>query len=97
MSEGRQIVAHHPVDAFTLGEPLPVGSVSWVDEEKPERNRLIDYAFLHASLAGRVGKTWIDSDAQWFRPSSRLAGNELIRPGRSSRRIRIMPAPMSSG
>ncbi|GLS30356.1 Metal-dependent hydrolase, endonuclease/exonuclease/phosphatase family [Mesorhizobium albiziae] len=61
--EGRQIVAHHPVDAFTLGEPLPAGSVSWVDDGRPERNRLIDYAFLHASLAGRVGKTWIDSDA----------------------------------
>jgi endonuclease/exonuclease/phosphatase family metal-dependent hydrolase len=60
-AEGRQIVAHHPVDAFTIGEPLPDGAVSWVDGNKPER--LIDYAFLHASLAGRVVKTWIDSDA----------------------------------
>lgn len=60
-AEGRQIVAHHPVDAFTLGEQLPDGSVSWIGDNKPDR--LIDFAFVHASLAGRVVKTWIDREA----------------------------------
>jgi endonuclease/exonuclease/phosphatase family metal-dependent hydrolase len=62
-AEGRQVVNHHPVDAFTLGQPLPAGSVSWFDEDKQERNRLIDYAFLHASLMRRVTRSWIDQDA----------------------------------
>jgi endonuclease/exonuclease/phosphatase family metal-dependent hydrolase len=62
-AEGRQVVNHHPVDAFALGQPLPAGSVSWFDEDEPERNRLIDYAFLHASLMHRVMRIWIDQDA----------------------------------
>jgi endonuclease/exonuclease/phosphatase family metal-dependent hydrolase len=62
-AEGRQVVNHHPVDAFTLGQPLPAGSVSWFDGNKPERNRLIDYAFLHASLMHRVTRSWIDQHA----------------------------------
>ncbi len=62
-AEGRQVVNHHPVDAFTLGQKLRAGSVSWFDEDKPKRNRLIDYAFLHASLMHRVTRSWIDQDA----------------------------------
>ena len=62
-SEGRQIVAHHPVDAFTLGREIPSGSVSWIDEARPDKSRLIDYAFLHASFADRVEKSWIDRNA----------------------------------
>ena len=53
-----------PVDVFSLGEGLPDGMVSWVDDAKPETNRLIDFAFVEHSLAGRVGKTWIDRDAK---------------------------------
>ncbi|MEI5678883.1 MULTISPECIES: endonuclease/exonuclease/phosphatase family protein [unclassified Mesorhizobium] len=63
-AEGRQIVAHHPVDAFSLAGGVPEGAVSWVDDGKPEKNRLIDFAFVHASLAGRVKRTWIDTDAK---------------------------------
>ncbi len=63
-AEGRQIVAHHPVDAFSLAGSVPEGAVSWVDDEKPEKNRLIDFAFVHASLATRVKRTWIDTDAK---------------------------------
>ncbi|MBA3447844.1 MAG: endonuclease/exonuclease/phosphatase family protein [Pseudaminobacter sp.] len=62
--EGRQIVAHHPVDAFSLPGAAPEGTASWVDDNRPEKNRLIDYAFLHASLAGRVKRTWIDGEAK---------------------------------
>jgi endonuclease/exonuclease/phosphatase family metal-dependent hydrolase len=63
-AEGRQIVAHHPVDVFTLAGGVPEGSTSWVDTKKPETNRLIDYAFVEASLAERVEKVWIDADAE---------------------------------
>ena len=81
-SEGRQIVAHHPVDAFTLGSGLPSDSVSWIDDANPDRNRLIDYAFLHASLADRVRKSWIDPNA---RGSDHLpVWLELGRPGPTS-------------
>jgi len=53
-----------PVDAYSLGEGLPDGAVSWVDDAKPEDNRLIDFAFIEKSLTGRVGKVWIDREAQ---------------------------------
>jgi endonuclease/exonuclease/phosphatase family metal-dependent hydrolase len=53
-----------PVDVYSLDDGLPDDAVSWVDDAKPETNRLIDYAFVEASLAGRVGKTWIDRDAK---------------------------------
>jgi endonuclease/exonuclease/phosphatase family metal-dependent hydrolase len=53
-----------PVDVYSLGEGLPGGAVSWVDDAKPETNRLIDFAFVEASLAGRVGKVWIDGKAR---------------------------------
>ena len=38
--------------------------MSWVDDAKPETNRLIDFAFVEAGLAGRVGKAWIDREAK---------------------------------
>jgi endonuclease/exonuclease/phosphatase family metal-dependent hydrolase len=62
-SEGRQIVGHHPVDAFTLASAPPPGSISWIDDTRPDRSSLIDYAFVHASLANRVKASWIDRDA----------------------------------
>jgi endonuclease/exonuclease/phosphatase family metal-dependent hydrolase len=63
-AEGRQIVAHHPVDAFSLAGGVPDGAVSWMDDDKPEKNRLIDFAFVHATLATRVKRTWIDDEAK---------------------------------
>jgi endonuclease/exonuclease/phosphatase family metal-dependent hydrolase len=53
-----------PIDVYSLGNGLPDGAVSWVDDAKPEDNRLIDFAFVEASLAGRVGKVWIDREAK---------------------------------
>jgi endonuclease/exonuclease/phosphatase family metal-dependent hydrolase len=53
-----------PIDVYTLGEGLPEGAVSWVDDAKPETSRLIDFAFVEASLAGRVGKVGIDREAK---------------------------------
>jgi endonuclease/exonuclease/phosphatase family metal-dependent hydrolase len=53
-----------PVDVYSLGSGLPEGTVSWVDDAKPEDNRLIDFAFVEASLAGRVGKVWIERAAK---------------------------------
>jgi endonuclease/exonuclease/phosphatase family metal-dependent hydrolase len=56
--------AADPIDIYALSNCLPDGAVSWVDEAKPEANRLIDYAFVEKSLAGRVGKVWIDRQAK---------------------------------
>ena len=56
--------AHHPVDASSLGDGLPEDSASWVDEARPEDNKLIDFAFVEPGLAARVGKVWIDSEAK---------------------------------
>jgi endonuclease/exonuclease/phosphatase family metal-dependent hydrolase len=53
-----------PVDIYSLDDGLPDGAVSWVDDAKPETNRLIDYAFVEKSLAGRVGKVRIDREAK---------------------------------
>ena len=53
-----------PIDVYVLGEGLPDGAVSWVDDAKPETNRLIDFAFVEKSLAGRVGKVRIDREAK---------------------------------
>ena len=54
----------HLIDVYSLGGGLPDGAVSWVDDTRPEDNRLIDFAFVEASLAGRVGKVWIDRGAK---------------------------------
>lgn len=53
-----------PIDVYSLGDGVPAGAVSWVDDAKPEDNRLIDFAFVEASLAGRVGEVWIDREAK---------------------------------
>jgi endonuclease/exonuclease/phosphatase family metal-dependent hydrolase len=53
-----------PVDVYSLGDGLPEGAVSWVDDAKPETNRLIDYAFVERSLAERAGKVRIDGEAK---------------------------------
>jgi endonuclease/exonuclease/phosphatase family metal-dependent hydrolase len=52
------------IDVYSLGGGLPDGAVSWVDDAKPETNRLIDFAFVGKSLAGRVGKVRIDREAK---------------------------------
>ena len=52
-----------PVDIYSLGDGLPEGAVSRIDETKPEDNCLIDFAFVEKSLAGRVGKVRIDREA----------------------------------
>jgi endonuclease/exonuclease/phosphatase family metal-dependent hydrolase len=52
-----------PVDVYSLGEGLPEGAVSWVDDGGFEDNRLIDFVFVERSLAGRVGKVRIDREA----------------------------------
>lgn len=53
-----------PIDVYALGEGLPDGAVSWVDDAKPETNRLIDFALVEKSLAGRIGKVRIDREAK---------------------------------
>jgi endonuclease/exonuclease/phosphatase family metal-dependent hydrolase len=62
--EGHLIVAHHPVDMFSLGEGIRQGAVSFLDNQHPDRNKLIDFAFVHAGLASRAGKVWIDAAAE---------------------------------
>jgi endonuclease/exonuclease/phosphatase family metal-dependent hydrolase len=58
------IDGNHPVDAFRIGDGLPAGSISWVNEDRTKGGRLIDFAFVEASLASRVGKVWIDHAAK---------------------------------
>ncbi len=62
--EGRQLVYHHPVDAYDLASAPAADAASWVDPEGRQASRLIDYAFLHASLAPRLRRWWIDETAQ---------------------------------
>jgi endonuclease/exonuclease/phosphatase family metal-dependent hydrolase len=52
------------VDVYALGDGLPDGTVSFIDDAKADENRLIDYAFVEKSLAGRVGKVRIDGEAK---------------------------------
>lgn len=61
--EGPQIVLHHPVDAYALAGGVAEGSVTWTDATHPQAGRLIDYAFVHPSLAARVSSVRIDADA----------------------------------
>jgi len=60
--EGRETVAHLPVDAYAAGGGDPE-AFSWHDEERPDEGRLIDHIMVHASLAPRIGKAWIDEEA----------------------------------
>ncbi|MET0599406.1 MAG: endonuclease/exonuclease/phosphatase family protein [Mesorhizobium sp.] len=62
--EGLSLVFHHPVDAYGLGEAAPAGAVSWIDAAGGGRGRLIDYAFVHASLAERVVRCRVDGEAE---------------------------------
>jgi endonuclease/exonuclease/phosphatase family metal-dependent hydrolase len=57
-------VVADPVDVYSLGGGLPDGAVSWVDDERPEKNVLIDFAFVEKSLAERVGEVRIDREAK---------------------------------
>lgn len=63
-SEGRQIVAHHPVDASLVDGERPDQSVSWIDSRQPEKRGRLDYCFVSAGLAARVRRAWIDGDAE---------------------------------
>lgn len=56
-------LAHHPVDVSRLAGGLPDDAVSWVYDGAPEMNRLVDFAFIHAALATRVRRTWLDTEA----------------------------------
>jgi endonuclease/exonuclease/phosphatase family metal-dependent hydrolase len=60
---GRHTVWNEPVDAFEMS-PLPAGAATWVDDRRPELNKVIDYAFVHAALAPRLGKVGIDATAK---------------------------------
>lgn len=62
--EGSGEPSSHPVDVYSLGDGLPDGAVSWVDDVKPEESLLIDFAFVEASLAGKVGRVRIDGEAK---------------------------------
>jgi endonuclease/exonuclease/phosphatase family metal-dependent hydrolase len=53
-----------PVDIYSLGDGAPDGAASWIDDNNPANNRLIDYAFVERNLAGRVGKVRIDGEAK---------------------------------
>lgn len=58
--------AHLPVDAATLGASNPTGRITWIDPKRPDdpdRRRCLDYHFVHASLAPRVRRCWIDEAA----------------------------------
>jgi endonuclease/exonuclease/phosphatase family metal-dependent hydrolase len=59
-----QAAGTDPIDVYSLDDGLPVDAVSWVDDAKPQDNRLIDFAFVEADLAGKVGKVWIDREAK---------------------------------
>ena len=62
--EGRQIVLHHPVDALSLAGGISGDAASWIDDLHPEKNRLIDFAFVHAGLVPRLKRAWIDCEAK---------------------------------
>lgn len=58
--------ADRPVDAAALVSGAASGRITWIDPARPEdpaRWKCLDYAFVHAGLAPRVKKVWIDSDA----------------------------------
>jgi endonuclease/exonuclease/phosphatase family metal-dependent hydrolase len=61
---GSSVIGADPIDIYTLGEGLPDSAVSFVDDTRPQENRLIDYAFVEKRLAGRVGKVRIDGKAK---------------------------------
>src|SRR5262245_44913504 len=72
-AEGRQIVAHHPVDAFTLVSEQPPGAATWIDDANPGRSSLIDYAFVQARPCRPREGVLDRSRCAWFRSSPGLA------------------------
>lgn len=59
--------ASRPVDAARTGSSPDGERITWIDPKHPEdaaRRRCLDYCFVHASLAPRVRKSWIDSSAK---------------------------------
>ncbi|MEW9837515.1 endonuclease/exonuclease/phosphatase family protein [Mesorhizobium sp. ZMM04-4] len=62
--DAARALGRDPLDIYAFGVGLPDGAVSWVDDARPEDNRLIDYAFVEKSLAGRVGAVRIDGEAR---------------------------------
>ena len=63
---GIALRANRPVDAATLGSSDPAGRITWIDPKRPNdaaRRRCLDYHFVHASLAQRVKRCWINEAA----------------------------------
>ena len=75
--EGRQIVAHYPVDAFDLAGGVPEGTVSFVGNDDAAGHRLIDFILVHAARAAKLRKVWVDAAADRFGPSAGLGGDGL--------------------
>ena len=38
--------------------------MSWVSVDRPEKNRLIDFAFVQAGMVKRIRNAWIDDGAE---------------------------------
>jgi endonuclease/exonuclease/phosphatase family metal-dependent hydrolase len=58
--------AHRPLDAATLGASEAAGRITWIDPRHPDdpaRRRCLDYHFVHASLAPRIRRCFIDEAA----------------------------------
>ena len=78
--------ADHPVDVYSLGDGLPDGAVSWVDDAKPETNRLIDFAFVEHEPC-RAGRQGLDRPrGQGLRPSAGLVRAGVKPAGPAGRR-----------
>lgn len=61
---GHRIVAHHPVDTWTLAGHEGEAGLTWYDEARDWQHGLrLDYGFVSAGLAKRVTRAWVDGDA----------------------------------
>jgi endonuclease/exonuclease/phosphatase family metal-dependent hydrolase len=58
--------AIRPVDAALIAATVPE-TATWIDPKRPgdtSRHKRIDYGFVHAALAGRVKRVWVDTEAE---------------------------------
>lgn len=62
--EGRQRVAHYPVDAFDLAGGVADGTVSFVGNDDSAGHRLIDFILVHAMRAAKLRGVWVDATAE---------------------------------
>ena len=61
---GHRVVAHHPVDTWTLTGHERDAGLTWYDETRDWKHGLrLDYGFVSAGLARHVARAWIDGDA----------------------------------